>query len=1071
VNEAWIVPSKLEPPTPPDGVLERTLLAPGLPLPAMTFLVAGPGYGKSLGLWSLCRDAFSRGTPVVWYSLDAFDTEVATFFHYLVAGVRRHIPQFGDAVNGLLTGDKLDPRLLWQRFFQELAAYNLPDVRIVLDDAHHLQEGAPRLLEGLAYFCDKLPPNTHLLLSSRTRLNLPLGRAQALGQLRVLGEEALRFTSEEEVEFMRRRAPGGTIAGIPAGWWTKATGLDGWPLGMELATAVDLDRELRLAPRTAGVEPLVGYVAEELYGAQPPELRAFMCQASLLAEPSPDACRQVFDQPEAGALLARLEADHLIRRLADGVSYRFPAYLREFLQLELVRTVAATRREEWHRRAATFHAEHPELALPHLIAAQDIPAAMQACEAAFPAMRFSGRLAQIGRWLEAFPAAMQATEPVLQLWQGHVHARAGRHPEADACYARALAAFEARQDHAGSFKVRVRQATIATLHEDQRVRAVAMLETLEAGQPGRDEDVADLHLARSLVAEHQGDMRRMTACNEAVLRLPVAGNVEIAASHTIAQLNLYTIALHQGALEAASTHIGEAVAIAERWAFGPYLLFGRFMQAHLRLLTGDIEGASTFLRTPPDGWSEQLDWHDVACAHTTLGLWHQLRGELKEADEAYRRSLDTFERAGFTEGRKVAVERLLWLAVARRQATKALELGIPMLAGSEDTIYGLALLTPLGRARHLEGDGPGACELLGRAVAGFEAQGAHLHLAEALLYLGASRASRGDQEAAVEAVSRGLAIAEERGYGFLAGRDGALWSELAPLVARGRSGVPFVEAALSQAAAHAVVVPASDGVTAAEPGARGLSVRCFGTMEVRLDGVLLDQWPRRKAKAILAALLLYPRGLSLGQLIELLGSESVSQAALTTMKVDVGALRRALEPSLGKGQASRFVPMMGERYVLDAGGVEFVDVRAFEAAAAAADRIRDEGPTDAAALYAEALRHYRANLLEDGLFARYFDAEREALRQQAVGILMWLAGFHQGRGDESSAEGVLRRAVELAPTDEEAYIALMRQQHRSGRPERIRQVYWDCRKALKTYLGVSPSAAFEAAYAEVARGA
>jgi DNA-binding SARP family transcriptional activator len=163
--------------------------------------------------------------------------------------------------------------------------------------------------------------------------------------------------------------------------------------------------------------------------------------------------------------------------------------------------------------------------------------------------------------------------------------------------------------------------------------------------------------------------------------------------------------------------------------------------------------------------------------------------------------------------------------------------------------------------------------------------------------------------------------------------------------------------------------------------------------------------------------------------------------------------------------------MLDERYTLASDAVEFVDVRAFEAAVGAGDRLREASPAEAAAHYEDALGHYRANLLDDSLFLRHFEAEREALRQQAVGVLTWLAGFHQGRGDESSAEAALRRAVTLAPTDEEVYIALMRQQRRTGRAERIRQVYWDCRKALKAHLGVAPSVAFEDAYEEAARGA
>src|SRR5687768_3875374 len=105
----WILQSKLQPPSPPSGWLRRGLRADA----PVTLLVAGPGYGKTLGLLDAMTDAEGAGARTVWYSLDAPDADVATFFHHLIAGVQAHIPQFGETVRALLAGDRRDPRLLW----------------------------------------------------------------------------------------------------------------------------------------------------------------------------------------------------------------------------------------------------------------------------------------------------------------------------------------------------------------------------------------------------------------------------------------------------------------------------------------------------------------------------------------------------------------------------------------------------------------------------------------------------------------------------------------------------------------------------------------------------------------------------------------------------------------------------------------------------------------------------------------------------------------------------------------------------------------------------------------------
>ena len=57
--------------------------------------------------------------------------------------------------------------------------------------------------------------------------------------------------------------------------------------------------------------------------------------------------------------------------------------------------------------------------------------------------------------------------------------------------------------------------------------------------------------------------------------------------------------------------------------------------------------------------------------------------------------------------------------------------------------------------------------------------------------------------------------------------------------------------------------------------------------------------------------------------------------------------------------------------------------------------------------------------------------------------------------------------MSLAPCEEEIYVRLMRHHLAAGRPERVRQAYWDCRKALKGRLGIAPSDDFERAFREL----
>jgi DNA-binding SARP family transcriptional activator len=256
------------------------------------------------------------------------------------------------------------------------------------------------------------------------------------------------------------------------------------------------------------------------------------------------------------------------------------------------------------------------------------------------------------------------------------------------------------------------------------------------------------------------------------------------------------------------------------------------------------------------------------------------------------------------------------------------------------------------------------------------------------------------------------------------------------------------------------------GRMSAPPGT--LRIHCFGSLEVRQDGILLDQWPRRKAKLILAALLLNPQGLSAMELVELIWPEEITSGGHTVVRVAVSALRKIFEPKLGSREESRYVSLDNERYKLVTDRVAFSDLTAFEEAYTRAEALRKSSPTEAAAAYNEALTLYRGTLLEDGLFEPFFEAERERFRRRAIAALTWLADHHLTSNDAAAAESALTRAIALSPCDEEPYTRLLKLHFSNGRPERVRQVYWDLRKSLKRQLGMAPSPDFEQLYRALA---
>ncbi len=1047
----WIAEGRLRPPDPPPYAVARPRFVAA---PVLTVLAAGPGYGKTHALAGLLAGA-PEGAITAWLACDPFDADPAEVFHHLLAAVRVQVPGFGAEIEALLAGGKVDARQLWTRLFAGLAAYGGPGAWLALDDAHHLAEAGSELLKGLATALERLPPGVRVLVATRRKLALPAARLAAQGRARVLGPEALAFDEAEAAAFSAVRGflPDATLAAELAGWPL------GWVLVTDLGAGLDATRRReRLA---AGA--LADYVAEELYRAHDAETRAFLRAASWLEELGPEDVRLVTGAPDVAVRLERLEIEHVVTAHDGGLVYRFPPHVRAFLREASRREDAPATRAGWLAAVAERHEAggRPEAALPYRMAMEDWPAAARACAQAFPAMRFSGRHAAIARWLAAFPREVAEQEPTVLIWRGHARARAGDHVEALDLYSRARSAFEAAGDLAGVVKALVRLTYVALMENDLK-RAGPLLMQAQARQADAlAEDLADLHASRGFIAEQRGDLALMRECHEEVLAVPAGRDVEVAASHAVALINLYTAHLNLGDLDAAERAAARAVAVAGEWGFHPYGIFASFLRAHLALLRGSPEGADEALRGLPATWRDVLDWHDLGCADTILGQLLAARGDLAGADEAFKRAVATFEAAGFAQGLKLVAERQAWLALQRRQLARvaAIVAGVELTGGS---LYDVAPRLPAARALDLAGRPGEAIALLDAALAEFEGLGAKLHAVRARLFRAAARLRAGQAEGARADLAAAEAVMAAQGYGFLREQDQLLWEELDSLRSSPEFRVPSSE--LEAATVRDVARDDARDQAIRELGTRNsglgtkpattneaiLQLNLLGTLEARVGGVLVDQWVRRKAQLALAALALYPRGLALPELAELMGGEEPGGGRFTTLKVAISYLRHALEPHLAKGAPSRFVLLEGERYRLGWDHVR-LDMADFEAALAAGDRAR-------------AIALYRGNLLDEPFFQRYFEAEREKARGQAVAAALALAGEKRQAGDAAAAENVLTRIAGITGTDEAPYQALMDLYLAAGLPEKARQTYWDCRKARKAQLGLPPSEEIEAAY-------
>jgi LuxR family maltose regulon positive regulatory protein len=137
-----------------------------------------------------------------WLSLDEGDRDPARFLTYLVAALRTAAPDLGEEVLQVLQTAPFPPtESILTVLLNEIMT--LPQgLLLVLDDYHVIESGA--VDEALSFLVEHLPPQMHLVITTREDPALPVPRLRARRQLVELRAADLRFTPSEAAEFLDR---------------------------------------------------------------------------------------------------------------------------------------------------------------------------------------------------------------------------------------------------------------------------------------------------------------------------------------------------------------------------------------------------------------------------------------------------------------------------------------------------------------------------------------------------------------------------------------------------------------------------------------------------------------------------------------------------------------------------------------------------------------------------------------------------------------------------------------------------------------------------------------------------
>jgi LuxR family maltose regulon positive regulatory protein len=622
---APLLGSKLHPPGVRSGIMPRRRLTEaaatcGMPVVSV---VAPPGFGKTM-LLAQWQERDSR--PFAWVSLDRRDNDPLVLWNYVVAAIRRIVPDFASALEPALNSaggmvlEAIVPRIL-----NELESTGR-EIVLVLDDYHWVTN--PACHESIALLVERGPANAQLVVSSRLDPPLGFARLRASGGLFELRAVDLAFTEAETAELF------GGAFGLDLGPDSIATlqrRTEGWPAGLYLAflSVRDVsDPTAALVEFGGSSRHVVDYLTEVVLDSETDEHRSFLLETSILERMCVSLCDSVTGAEDSARVLGEIERANLflVRLDQRGEWFRYHHLFAELLRDVLRRREGDTEPELHHRACAWFgSAGDVDEAIHHAIAGGDLETAATLVATHWFAYLNSGRLATLAGWLEAFPRDVARADARLCMVEAWMLSLAG---DAD----------EARQALAAA-----REAGYDGELPDGSGTVEESVTLLRATWPWSDVG-AMLAAARSA---YLTETRRESLW------------------HPVAAFNLGCALVLAGETDEAVPPLEHAVALAQRHEQWIVAVDARGLLAKASLAAGDLDQAERWI-----GAALELarahgiaDLPHVGYYHVIAGALQARRGELEPADHAIGRGLEQLR--GHGEALLLA-EALLEQALVRR---------------------------------------------------------------------------------------------------------------------------------------------------------------------------------------------------------------------------------------------------------------------------------------------------------------------------------------------------------------------------------------------------------------------
>jgi LuxR family maltose regulon positive regulatory protein len=412
------IQSKLRPPntglelTPRSEFCQRVLESR-----ANFVLVSAPaGYGKSTAMTLLAKRMVEEGIKVGWLTVDAADNDIASFANYLwrslVALLPEHVRLSDDS-----SAVEVASEVLTGRSYELLEALSLFEqpLALFIDDFERIS--SPEVFAFVTSLVSNLTEGQRLIIGSRQKTQLPLGRLRVQGRLLEMQVQDLRFSQEETRTYLNSRLKK-DLGESNLSLIQERT--DGWAVALQLSTAALMNgasSAVVLKGLPGPNQEIADYLAEDVLTRLPSDQREFLIRSSLFEAFCPVMCDEVFERTDSGTIIEQIEKGNLFLQTidADQVWYRYHPLFRDFLKNQLARSGLIAEVTQWHIRSARWldRAGQGLQAVNHAIEAGNFEYAAEIMVERSSEFLRDGQFRLVHEWIKLLPDEVVGKQPQL----------------------------------------------------------------------------------------------------------------------------------------------------------------------------------------------------------------------------------------------------------------------------------------------------------------------------------------------------------------------------------------------------------------------------------------------------------------------------------------------------------------------------------------------------------------------------------------------------------------------------------------------------------------------------------